>query len=169
MRSASLGHDTVCRYTFEAIGSDNVVTLEVHNEAAFEKAISRRAVALTAAPLPIEAIKAIVGNEPLCVISPDLGWCLRPPAPRAKSSILNSNSPPDSAIVFVTEPNAVFASDHVAARNPSFVGCRINHDPASGRCRTTAWRSAASADHRGSHTAAGRHRRAPFGRRNARP
>lgn len=58
---------------FEAIGCDAVVTLEVHNEAAFENAFRCRAVALTAAPLLIAQIKAGVGDEPLCVISPDLG------------------------------------------------------------------------------------------------
>ena len=58
---------------FDAIGCDAVVTLEVHNETAFENAFRCRAVALTAAPLMIDRIKATVGNEPLCVISPDLG------------------------------------------------------------------------------------------------
>ena len=58
---------------FEAAGCDAVVTLEVHNEAAFENAFRCRAVALTAAPLLVNAIKAFAGNEPLCVISPDLG------------------------------------------------------------------------------------------------
>jgi ribose-phosphate pyrophosphokinase len=58
---------------FEAIDCDAVVTLEVHNEAAFENAFRGRASALTAAPLLIDAIKTAVGNEPLCVISPDLG------------------------------------------------------------------------------------------------
>lgn len=57
----------------EAIGCDGVITLEVHNEAAFENAFRCRAVALTASPLLIDAIKTVVGNEPLCVISPDLG------------------------------------------------------------------------------------------------
>ena len=58
---------------FEAVGADAVVALEVHNETAFENAFRRRAVALTAAPLLIEAIKTAVGDERLCVISPDLG------------------------------------------------------------------------------------------------
>ena len=57
----------------EAVGCDAVVTLEVHNEAAFENAFRCRALALTAAPLLIHAIKAFAGSEPLCVISPDLG------------------------------------------------------------------------------------------------
>lgn len=58
---------------FEAVGCDAVVTLEVHNEAAFENAFRCRAVALTAAPLLIDRIRAIAGDGPLCVISPDLG------------------------------------------------------------------------------------------------
>ncbi len=58
---------------FEAIGTDAIVTLEVHNEAAFENAFRCRAVALTAAPLIIERIKAISDNDKICVISPDLG------------------------------------------------------------------------------------------------
>jgi len=58
---------------FEAVGCDAMVTLEVHNEAAFENAFRCRAVALTAAPLLIAQIRATVGDEPLCVISPDLG------------------------------------------------------------------------------------------------
>lgn len=58
---------------FEAVGCDTVVTLEVHNESAFENAFRRRAVALTAAPLLIDAIIAAAASGPLCVISPDLG------------------------------------------------------------------------------------------------
>ena len=58
---------------FEAVGCEAVVTLEVHNEAAFENAFHCRAVALTTAPLLIAQINASVGDEPLCVISPDLG------------------------------------------------------------------------------------------------
>jgi ribose-phosphate pyrophosphokinase len=58
---------------FEAIGCDTVVTLEVHNETAFENAFRCRAVALTAAPLLIDTIKAFAGDEAVCIISPDLG------------------------------------------------------------------------------------------------
>lgn len=59
---------------FEAIGTNAIVTLEVHNEAAFENAFRCRAVALTAAPLLIERIKATTsGTDKICVISPDLG------------------------------------------------------------------------------------------------
>ncbi|HEY9215039.1 MAG TPA: ribose-phosphate pyrophosphokinase [Ancylobacter sp.] len=64
------------RYTaslFEAMGTDTVAALEVHNEAAFENAFRCRAVALTAAPVLIERLRHMVGAEPLCVVSPDLG------------------------------------------------------------------------------------------------
>ena len=49
---------------FEASGCDAVVTLEVHNEAAFENAFRCLTVALTAAPLLIDRIKG-TGDEPL--------------------------------------------------------------------------------------------------------
>jgi ribose-phosphate pyrophosphokinase len=75
-RRTKVNDPVTTRYTaalFEAVGCDAVVTLEVHNEAAFENAFRCRAVALTAAPLMVARIKATVGGEPLCVISPDLG------------------------------------------------------------------------------------------------
>ncbi|BBK44795.1 ribose-phosphate pyrophosphokinase [Allostella vacuolata] len=58
---------------FEAMGTDTVVALEVHNEAAFENAFRRRTVAMAAAPLFVDTIKAAVGDERLCIVSPDLG------------------------------------------------------------------------------------------------
>lgn len=58
---------------FEAVATDVVVTLEVHNEAAFENAFRCRTVALTAAPLLVERVRTMIGDEPLCVVSPDLG------------------------------------------------------------------------------------------------
>lgn len=58
---------------FEAVGTDCIVTLEVHNEAAFENAFRRRAIALTAAPLLVDRLAAAADEAPLCVISPDLG------------------------------------------------------------------------------------------------
>jgi len=57
---------------FEAVGADVVVTLEVHNPVAFENAFRRRTVALTAAPLFVDHVKALP-DEKLCVVSPDLG------------------------------------------------------------------------------------------------
>lgn len=58
---------------FEAVGTDVVVTLEVHNETAFENAFRCRTVALTAAPILVERVRDLIGDEPLCVVSPDLG------------------------------------------------------------------------------------------------
>ena len=59
---------------FEAVGTDAVVALEVHNPAAFENAFRIRTVALTATPLFVDyAKKLAAGGEKLCVVSPDLG------------------------------------------------------------------------------------------------
>ncbi|MBI5265078.1 MAG: ribose-phosphate pyrophosphokinase [Bradyrhizobium sp.] len=58
---------------FEAVGTDAIVTLEVHNEAAFENAFRCPSVALTTAPLLVGKIKAMAGDKPICVVSPDLG------------------------------------------------------------------------------------------------
>ncbi|MGE5157105.1 MAG: ribose-phosphate diphosphokinase [Gemmatimonas sp.] len=58
---------------FEAVGVDAVVTLEVHNEAAFENAFRCRTVALSAAPLLVGRVREIAADRPLAVISPDLG------------------------------------------------------------------------------------------------
>jgi ribose-phosphate pyrophosphokinase len=57
----------------EAAGVDAVVTLEVHNEAAFENAFRCPSVALSTAPLLIDKIREIAGDRPICVVSPDLG------------------------------------------------------------------------------------------------
>ncbi|MFG1466014.1 ribose-phosphate diphosphokinase [Xanthobacter sp. DSM 24535] len=58
---------------FEAVGTDVLVAVEVHNETAFENAFRRRSVALTATPVLVRRIMELVGGERLCVISPDLG------------------------------------------------------------------------------------------------
>lgn len=61
---------------FEAVGTDAVVTLDVHNPAAFENAFRCPTVALTAAPLFVDYAKG-VANEKVCVISPDPGGTKR--------------------------------------------------------------------------------------------
>ena len=58
---------------FEAAGVDVAVTLEVHNEAAFENAFRCPTVALSTAPLLIDRIMSIAEGRPICVVSPDLG------------------------------------------------------------------------------------------------
>jgi ribose-phosphate pyrophosphokinase len=61
---------------FDAMGTDAVVTLDVHNPTAFENAFRRRAVALTAAPLFVDHVAGRF-EGPLCVVSPDPGGAKR--------------------------------------------------------------------------------------------
>src|SRR6185312_671478 len=61
----------------ESVGADCVVTLEVHNPAAFENAFRCRTVALTATPLFVDYIKMQLAGEPLAVVSPDAGGMKR--------------------------------------------------------------------------------------------
>ncbi len=61
---------------FEAVGTDVMVTLEVHNPAAFENAFRCRTVALTATPLFVDYAKALT-DESLYVVSPDPGGVKR--------------------------------------------------------------------------------------------
>ncbi|MGE5566595.1 MAG: ribose-phosphate diphosphokinase [Parcubacteria group bacterium] len=60
----------------EAAGADGLVTLDVHNPAAFENAFRGRAVTLTAAPLFVRRFKG-AAEERLCVVSPDPGGVKR--------------------------------------------------------------------------------------------
>ena len=62
---------------FEAVGTDCMVTLEVHNPAAFENAFRCRTVALSGTPLFVGYVKANLANENLSVISPDAGGMKR--------------------------------------------------------------------------------------------
>jgi ribose-phosphate pyrophosphokinase len=61
---------------FEAVGTDAVATLEVHNPAAFENAFRCRTLTLTAAPLFVDYVKAL-NEERLSVVSPDTGGAKR--------------------------------------------------------------------------------------------
>lgn len=61
---------------FESVGTDAVVTLEVHNPAAFENAFRCRTVTLTATPLFVDCIRTL-GDQDLCVVSPDTGGAKR--------------------------------------------------------------------------------------------
>jgi ribose-phosphate pyrophosphokinase len=78
-RRTKLNDPVATRYVaslFEAVGVDAVVTLDVHNPAAFENAFRCPTVALTAAPLFIDYAKALA-TEKLCVVSPDTGGAKR--------------------------------------------------------------------------------------------
>jgi len=61
---------------FEAVGSDGIVTLEVHNPVAFENAFRCRTITLTTAPLFIDFAKTL-SDERLAVVSPDPGGVKR--------------------------------------------------------------------------------------------
>ena len=62
---------------FESVGTDCVVTLEVHNPVAFENAFRCRTVALTGTPLFVDYIKKAFAGDKLAVISPDAGGMKR--------------------------------------------------------------------------------------------
>lgn len=62
---------------FESVGTDCVVTLEVHNPAAFENAFRCRTVALTGTPLFVEYVKNNLADAKLAVVSPDAGGMKR--------------------------------------------------------------------------------------------
>jgi ribose-phosphate pyrophosphokinase len=61
---------------FEAIGTDAIITLDVHNPAAFDNAFRCRKVSLTAAPLFVAHAKTLSERQ-LCVVSPDPGGVKR--------------------------------------------------------------------------------------------
>jgi ribose-phosphate pyrophosphokinase len=73
-------HDPVTtRYVagmFETVGTDQIVTLEVHNVVAFENAFRRPTVALTATPLWVDFARRLPDDN-LCVVSPDAGGAKR--------------------------------------------------------------------------------------------
>ncbi len=61
---------------FEAVGTDQIISLEVHNPTAFENAFRCRTVMLTATPLFIDYVRGLT-QEVLCVVSPDPGGAKR--------------------------------------------------------------------------------------------
>jgi ribose-phosphate pyrophosphokinase len=78
-RRTKPGDPVTARYVaslFEAVGTDAIVTLDVHNPVAFENAFRCRTVALTAGPLFIDYAKTLT-DENLCVVSPDPGGVKR--------------------------------------------------------------------------------------------
>jgi len=61
---------------FEAVGTDGVITIDVHNPSAFENAFRCPTIALTAAPLFVDYVKSL-GDDIFCVVSPDAGGTKR--------------------------------------------------------------------------------------------
>ncbi len=58
---------------FEAVGTDRVIVIDVHNIAAFQNAFRCGAIHLDAQAVFARHIAAEIGEEPLAVVSPDLG------------------------------------------------------------------------------------------------
>jgi ribose-phosphate pyrophosphokinase len=62
---------------FEAAGAQRMVTLDVHNRAAYENAFRIPAEHLSAAPLLVQALLPVVGDREVVVVSPDAGGVKR--------------------------------------------------------------------------------------------
>jgi ribose-phosphate pyrophosphokinase len=62
---------------FEAVGIDRIVTMDVHNAAAYENAFRIPAEHLTAAPLFVDTFAPLVGDREAVVVSPDAGGVKR--------------------------------------------------------------------------------------------
>ena len=71
---------------FEAVGTDRVVTLDVHNLAAFQNAFRCRTEHLEAAPLFVAEIAPRLHEERIAVVSPDAGGIKRAEAFRQRLS-----------------------------------------------------------------------------------
>ena len=61
----------------EAVGVDHVVTMDVHNVAAFENAFRCSVDLLEAAPMLADTLRAEPADGPLTVVSPDIGGAKR--------------------------------------------------------------------------------------------
>lgn len=62
---------------FESVGTDRVVTIEVHNLAAFQNAFRCRTEHLEAHELFVEYFSQLLGDRPASVVSPDVGGVKR--------------------------------------------------------------------------------------------
>ena len=69
---------------FEAVGTDRIVTLDVHNLAAYQNAFRCRAEHLEAQGLFVEHFAPLAGAQPVVVVSPDAGGLKRADAFRQR-------------------------------------------------------------------------------------
>jgi ribose-phosphate pyrophosphokinase len=79
-RRTKLRDPVTMRYVaqlIEAMGADRVITIDVHNVAAFENAFRRETVHLEARWPMAHAVAKLVNNLPIAVVSPDLGGMKR--------------------------------------------------------------------------------------------
>lgn len=73
---------------FEAAGTDRVVTLDVHNLAAFQNAFRCRTEHLEARLLFVRHLLPLIGDAPVAVVSPDAGGVKR--AERFRSALVDA-------------------------------------------------------------------------------
>jgi len=73
---------------FEAVGTDCVVTMDVHNLAAYQNAFRCRTEHLEAAPLFVARLAPLLAAAEVAVVSPDAGGIKRAEAFRARLSAL---------------------------------------------------------------------------------
>jgi ribose-phosphate pyrophosphokinase len=79
-RRTQPGDPVTTRYVaalMEAVGVDRVITMEIHNEAAFDNAFRCHTIRLEAADVFVADIARLVGDQPLVVMSPDIGGIKR--------------------------------------------------------------------------------------------
>ncbi|WP_448205666.1 ribose-phosphate diphosphokinase [Azospirillum sp. sgz302134] len=72
----------------EAVGLDRIVTVDVHNLAAFENAFRCRTEHLEARPLFVEHLMPLVDHDDLSIVSPDVGGVKR--AERLRESLAHA-------------------------------------------------------------------------------
>lgn len=90
-RRTNPGDPITTRYVaamFEAVGTDCVVTIDVHNEAAFDNAFRCRTVRIESAELFAAALIDAVDTERCVVVSPDIGGVKR--AQRLREALAHS-------------------------------------------------------------------------------
>lgn len=84
-RKTQIGDPVTARYVaalFEAVGVDRVMSMDVHNLAAFQNAFRCRTEHLEAKSLLVEYVAGAVGGAPAAVVSPDVGGVKRAEALR---------------------------------------------------------------------------------------
>jgi ribose-phosphate pyrophosphokinase len=69
---------------FEAVGTDRLITMEVHNPAAFQNAFRCDTEHLDAQELFAKHFRGVIGDEPVAVVSPDVGGVKRAEAFRER-------------------------------------------------------------------------------------
>jgi ribose-phosphate pyrophosphokinase len=62
---------------FEAVGTDRIVTLDVHNLASFQNAFRRQSIHLDTRRLFVPIVSGLAGDQPITIFSPDGGGVKR--------------------------------------------------------------------------------------------